>query len=211
MPNVQIPLEGLTSEQKLACAILCCDKKEYDFDTPRDKSLSCTRMGSRKHSCVTHTLRARDDQGRLKSPPEDRYDDVHIPNQKGQPYTDLRAGIKPEDKILKIAPDCLVKKSDGWHAIDAKFPCDLDQINKKIGTRGTQTKSAKNVQSLSTNDTGASRASFKEDVAYLDYEKDGGKVKSSTCMSPQDARDMQAKPKQDGGGFECKCDDINKL
>lgn len=216
MPNVQIPLVGLSAEQKVACAIICCDQKKYDFATPRGEEHSCSRMGSRKHSCVTHTLRKRTDGRKLTI--EDRFEDeVHIPKSTGQDIviakpTRVNGSIKKVKTEMTIVPDTLVKKKDGWHAIDAKFPCDPDKINAKIGTKGGQTKkNAKDIQYLSEDATGDSRGGFKEEHAYLLYEKDGETVKSSECMSPKDANDLQESDPSEGGGFECDCDDINDL
>lgn len=210
MPNIQIPLVGLTSTQMVACAILCCDEKEYSFANSRDPKISCTRMGTKKHSCVTHTLRKRDDNGRLVSPPADRNPDkVCIPSNKGQ---DISVKVGGKKKTVTIIPDTLVKIGDDWHAIDAKFPCDNKAINKKLGVPPkTKTKSTKNFKFASNKDAGHTRASNKEDEHYLKYKKDKKKVETSTCMSPQDARDQQAKPKSKGGGFTCDCTKINDL
>ena len=209
MPNVQMPLVGLTATQKVACAILCCDEKDYSFANGRDPALSCTRMGSKKHSCVTHTLRERDDNGRLKSPVADRFKDVSVPSNTGQQISVTKGAKKIK---ITIIPDTLVKKGNDWHAIDAKFPCDLDSINKDLGiTAGGKTKIKPKFCCLSTTETGKSRSTIKEKEHYLQYKKDGKKVKTSTCMSPQDAEDLQKKPKSKGGGFECDCTDINKL
>jgi len=210
VPNVQIPLVGLTPTQKVACAILCCDEKEYSFKNGRDPKISCTRMGTKKHSCVTHTLRERDDKGRLKQPPADRFEDeVCVPSNTGQKIT---VGVGTAAKQITIVPDTLVKLDDGWHAIDAKFPCDNDGINKKLGlTKKGKTRSTPKFTFASNSNTGKSLATIKEKEHYLEYEQGGEKVKSSTCMSPEDARKKQAKPKSKGGGFDCDCTDINKL
>ena len=209
MPNVQMPLVGLTADQKVDCAILCCDKKDYSFKNGRDPKISCTRMGTKKHSCVTHTLRGRDENGKLNKPGEGHLDDVCVPSNKGQSVSIPKgAGMV----VVTIVPDTLVKRADGWHAIDAKFPCDNEKINEKLTlTKKGKTRSTPKFNFESTAESGVSRASDKEDVHYLLYEQDGEPVKSSKCRSPADAKKQQQKPESEGGGFECDCTDINKL
>jgi hypothetical protein len=97
-------------EQIVACAIHCCDNKEYPL-VKRDGDKECQRLGSKKHSCVTHQLRNKKD-GRLTQ--TNRY-----PGIQAAPRF---PGVGGMDRVL--IPDVMV----GNHVIDCKFPCDPAKV-----------------------------------------------------------------------------------
>lgn len=100
MPNLQAP--GLTDTQKVACAIYCCDQKEYPL-VKRAGNKNCQRLGSKKHSCVLHQLREKKG-GKL--------------TQKNR-FSGIQASPRIEDNGKLLIPDTIV----GSTVIDAKFPC----------------------------------------------------------------------------------------
>ncbi len=96
MPNLQAP--GLTDTQKVACAIYCCDQKEYPL-VKRAGNKNCQRLGSKKHSCVLHQLREKKG-GKL--------------TQKNR-FSGIQASPRIEDNGKLLIPDTIV----GSTVIDA--------------------------------------------------------------------------------------------
>jgi len=104
---LQLPVVvGETDEEKVACAILCCDQMQYQ-QTPGDESKQCQRLASKKHSCVTHSLRERK-SGELTTKNK-------FPGIEAAPQFKGIAGVGGRTLI----PDVKI----GAKVIDAKFPC----------------------------------------------------------------------------------------
>jgi hypothetical protein len=93
---------------KVACAIICCDEKptyKMAKGKPKRWKKRCQRLGSRKHSCVFHTLKKQENH--IKSGPQ--FDFTNDPSV---------------GRVLK--PDVMI----GDEIYDAKFPCDPDGMAK---------------------------------------------------------------------------------
>lgn len=191
MPNMQIPLAGLSGEEMVACVIYCCDKKPYDFAAKRDATKSCQRMGSRKHSCVLHNLRKRTSSGGLTQ--TNRYPD----QARGNPRMQTIDGHN-------CIPDCLAKINGKWQVIDAKFPCDPAELNPKLGVPpNAQAGGKSKVTCESTSAGGASMTTAKERDLYTEFKVDDKKVSKVSCMTPSDAESKKGKcdcTEVDGGG-----------
>jgi hypothetical protein len=102
MPNIEPP--QLTDDQRVACAIYCCDKKAYPLKK-RAKDKECQRLGNKKHSCVLHQLREKKG-GKLTT-------NSRFPGILASPRYNVR-GIP-----RTLIPDVQI----GDRVIDAKFPC----------------------------------------------------------------------------------------
>lgn len=177
MPNVQIPLAGMTGEQMIACVISCCDEKAYPFKAKRDAAASCQRMANRKHSCVAHQLREKTESGKLST--------------KNRAADKVRASPRQEINGKMRIPDTVVKnpKTGKWDVVDAKFPCDSKALNKKLDPQGTgQAGRATKLSMKSIGKSGKSMMTAKEKGDYNDFEVDGQKVDKVRCMTPQDAQ-----------------------
>jgi hypothetical protein len=171
MPNIESP--GLTDEQRVACAILCCDRKHYVMKKRNRKDKECQRLGSKKHSCVLHQLREKKD-GRLTQQPR-------FPGINANPACSA-PGI---GRVLR--PDIMI----GSRVIDAKFPCDPAKIREKnkglaFGDKA-QYPSEKSGRDMTTG---------KEAVDYKNIDKPT-KVSSTKTMTPEQAA------KKVPGGCEC--------
>lgn len=110
-------IRGSTDEEKVACAIYCCDRMEYKQSKGENPNTECARLGAKKHNCVLHSLRDTKN-GKLVQPPSHKYKGI-----KAEPtYT-------PEDLVpgseidRNLRPDIKI----GNKVIDAKFPCDPDR------------------------------------------------------------------------------------
>jgi uncharacterized Zn-binding protein involved in type VI secretion len=155
-----------TPEAIVACAIQCCDKKPYKLPKKgRPDAIACQRLACRKHSCVFHALKEKNDP-RIKPSPkytpsqvpglsQNRIPDIHIPGP--------GAGF-PSGKI-----------------IDAKFPCETSRIVKPTGPGYGNSVL---VTSMPASGRSLVSAQGKEN---LDYKMIASKVEP---MSPKDAEDQ---------------------
>lgn len=180
MPNMQIPLIGLGARAAVACAIYCCDKQPYKMPhkTPKPKpEISCQRLGSRKHSCVTHQLREKTSSAKLTKK-----------TRQGKKFTsDLLVSprsAKPIGGKIRI-PDTIVKEKGKWNIIDAKFPCDSKKLNSKMPLNSAS--------APSTNASSASMKTHKERVHYKKFKVNGKRVNKVNCMTPADAAKKKGK------------------
>lgn len=129
-PNTGATMAGLkqgdtdpkeSPEAEVACAIHCCDKKEYSLQTRGKNVKTCQRLGNRKHSCVLHRLRKKSGNKLLQ---ENKF-----------------KGIDASPRIPKSAssagrvliPDVIV---NGNKVIDCKFPCDPEKVKNRGFTKG---------------------------------------------------------------------------
>lgn len=112
---IQLPVipQGLTPEQKVACAIHCCDNAVYDKKTKhKDQGEDCRSLSCSKHSCVMHSLRRAKDSNVDASP-------------RFQP------SVTGADRVL--IPDVII---NGNTVIDAKFPCKTP-LKKRFPMKGS--------------------------------------------------------------------------
>ncbi|MFN0113197.1 MAG: hypothetical protein ACKVPY_00820 [Paracoccaceae bacterium] len=182
MPNMQTPLGKMTPEEYVACVIICCDRKQYDFNTdPADPEKSCQRMGSKKHSCVLHNLREHTKSGELTQKNK-------FPNSvRGNPPVKDVGG-------QNCIPDILLNNGRGWQIVDAKFPCDPKKLNPKLGVPPAKAaKKSTGVQYQSPAKSGKSMMTDKEKNTYPDYPlPDPASNKPPKCMSPSDAKKIKS-------------------
>jgi hypothetical protein len=55
---LQLPvIKGATAEEKVACAIYCCDRADYKQAKGKKAANRCARLGKKKHACVNHALK----------------------------------------------------------------------------------------------------------------------------------------------------------
>ncbi|MEA3546615.1 MAG: DUF4150 domain-containing protein [Thermodesulfobacteriota bacterium] len=173
----QIPVipGGLTAEQKVACAIYCCDnakykkKKHKPSKTKSGAELDCISLSTTKHSCVLHSLRKKTKSGKLTQ--KSKYKDIIASP------SNLKVGGK------KVIPDIIIY---GNSIIDCKFPC------KKPAA---PLKGEKHKSDMSKR--GTDMLTDKENYIYPKIKVKGQKVKRVRAMTPKDA---QAKK-----GDKCKC------
>ena len=179
MPNIESP--GLTDEQRVACAILCCDRKQYQMKKRGRKDKECQRLGSKKHSCVLHQLREKKD-GKLTQNPRKGFEGIKANPPCSAP------GVS-----RTLRPDIMI----GKQIIDAKFPCDPDKIKEK--NKGLSFGDKAQYQSEST---GRDMSTPKEEVDYKNINKvDGQKVEKlpdPKTKTPEDAA-------KDLPGGTCEC------
>jgi len=149
------------AEAAVACAIHCCDKKEYPLKNNRGGRKTCQRLAHRKHSCVLHSLREK--KGNQLTTTNKRSDVQASPR--------IQPGSLGNNTGRVLIPDTIV---DGNKVIDAKFPCEDAKVEFSTGD-GT-------VQNLSDGRLGAQMSTAKE---AIDYKKITG-VKKVECMTPAD-------------------------
>ncbi len=169
------------AEAKVACAIFCCDKKEYSLKNTRGGRKTCQRLGHRKHSCVLHKLREHTPSGRLTT--KDKF-----PNIQASP----RFKVKGISRTL--IPDTIV---DGNKVVDAKFPCQTSDVHSASdtppGTGPGFTKGSGTRAYPCDSRLGTAMGTPKE---ARDYKKIKG-VKKVECMTPEDAKSKK--------GDDCAC------
>lgn len=174
--NMQPP-DGATPNQIIACAVICCDKKEYVLKKRgRPQVLNCQRLGSKKHSCVTHALRKHTASGKLTT--KSRFARIRVPTK----AVKVRVGRK----TFMAKPDTIV---DGARSIDVKFPCDPDDVK----ARNKNLKFGQAAQYPSER-AGRTLKGKKEKKVYKNMKG----VKSSTTMTPERA-EKEVNPD------DCKC------
>lgn len=162
------------AEAAVACAIWCCDKKPYNLNNNRGGRQTCQRLGNRKHSCVLHSLRKK------------KGDKLTTDNKR----TDVQASPRIEhgqlgnDTGRTLIPDTIV---NGNKVIDAKFPCEPENVTFTTGKN--------KLQNLSDGRLGTEMGTPKEAV---DYKKIKG-VKKTECMTPADAATKK--------GDNCECEE----
>jgi hypothetical protein len=173
--NMQ-PGSGATTTQIVACAVWCCDKKQYQLKKRgRSSSLNCQRLGSKKHSCVTHALRKHTKSGKLTT--KTKYPGIKVPTK--------AVKVKVGRKTFMAKPDTIL---DGTRSVDVKFPCDSDEVKEK-------NKTLKNGQAAVYPSEKAGRTLMKDKEDKV-YRKIPG-IKSSTTMTPERAEEVKHK--------DCKC------
>jgi uncharacterized Zn-binding protein involved in type VI secretion len=134
-PNTGATMNGLkqgdqkpadSPEAEVACAIHCCDKKEYSLRSSGKNEKTCQRLGCRKHSCVLHRLRKKKN-GKLLQ--ENKFIGVEASPRfpKG-----TVTGITRD-----LIPDTII---NGDTIIDCKFPCDPAKVKARGFTKGNATK-----------------------------------------------------------------------
>ncbi|CAN5718412.1 hypothetical protein BH11PSE13_BH11PSE13_11370 [soil metagenome] len=125
--TLQVPvLPDGPPEIKIACAIYCCDKKEYSQKLRKNKSRDCARLGSKKHGCVNQALKKNADPAITPSP---RF--KKPPAKLQVPAADLK-----KFEIKTAVPDVMFKKDGKYYLVDAKFPCSKETTadqNKALG------------------------------------------------------------------------------
>jgi uncharacterized Zn-binding protein involved in type VI secretion len=99
---------GSTDEEKVACAIYCCDNMKYQ-QTKGDPERECQRLASKKHSCVTHSLRKTIGGGGTLTQ-DSKFPGIEAAPQFPPSATGADRTLIPDIKI-------------GGEVIDAKFPC----------------------------------------------------------------------------------------
>lgn len=177
----QQPLPPTPAEAAVACAIHCCDEKEYSLKNTRGGRKTCQRLGHRKHSCVLHKLREHTPSGRLTTTNS-------VPGVQASPRFNV-AGIS-----RTLIPDTIV---DGNKVIDAKFPCKTEDVHSPSDTppgTGPGFTSGKGTRAYPCDGrAGTAMTTGKE---ATDYKKIKG-VKKVECMTPADAKAKK--------GANCTC------
>ncbi|MBS0447269.1 MAG: hypothetical protein JSR59_15120 [Proteobacteria bacterium] len=162
--NMQ-PGDGATTTQIVACAVWCCDKKNYVLKKKgRKVSQNCSRLGSKKHSCVTHALREHKN-GKMTT--RSKYPGVRVPK--------CAEPVRVDGETVMAKPDTIL---DGNRSVDAKFPCDSDkvkEINKGVGFGEPAIYRSERA--------GRTLMKDKEDKIYREIPG----IKSSTTMTPERA------------------------
>lgn len=169
------------AEAAVACAIWCCDQKEYPLQNNRGGRKTCQRLGNRKHSCVLHSLRKKKGKNLTT---ENKRDDV-------QASPRIQPGERGNNTGRVLIPDTIV---DGNKVIDAKFPCEDAKVKFSKGDKDSP---GGKVQNLSDGRLGTQMGTPKEAV---DYKKITG-VKKTECMTPADAKSKK--------GDNCECKDLD--
>jgi hypothetical protein len=130
---VEVPtIVGSSPEEKIACAIWCCDTEgKYNQKAKGKKAKDCQRLGSKKHSCVHKALSQQSQKGVISG---QRFTPD---NPKFFASKELlkAAGRKVKGKIVPrkwLTPDTLYQEGGKWKIIDAKFPCP----ERKPGEKG---------------------------------------------------------------------------
>jgi hypothetical protein len=173
---IQSPGPPVTpAEAAVACAIWCCDKEPYSLQNTRGGRKTCQRLGHRKHSCVLHKLRKKSGNKLTTT--------NKVPGVEASPR--IPPGVRGNDTSRVLIPDTIV---DGNKVIDAKFPCETDDVHKKGFTKG-----AAKMAYPSDGRLGSAMTTSKEDI---DYKKIDGGMKTE-CMTPADAAAKK--------GSDCEC------
>jgi hypothetical protein len=158
---IQLPvIAGGTPEELVACAIHCCDQAKYEKGKHDDQGQHCRSLSTSKHSCVLHTLRETDKNGKMTT--DNKFD-----------------GVEASPRIGSLIPDTIVKVPGGHKVIDAKFPC---------ATPFDHTKPLKGTKPSNMSVTGSSMLGDKEINDYTSIKRDGQKVKKVEGMTPKDAK-----------------------
>lgn len=175
--NMQ-PGSAATPTQVVACAVKCCDRKNYVLKKPnREESQSCSRLGTKKHSCVTHAIREHKN-GRMTTKTKPGLGDVVAPS-KTFPIP------MPDGTTYNAKPDTIV---NGNKSIDVKFPCDSEKVAKK-------NKGLKNNQAAVYPSTREGRTMMGRKERDVYTQIDG--ITSSRTMTPEMAEDEAHE--------DCKC------
>jgi len=180
---VQLPtIVGSTPEEKVACAVFCCDQEATYTQKKRAKKkhkqtdVDCQRLNSKKHSCVMHSLRNDGDPDVMASP--------RVPSS-GPPKLNVpKSALKAADKSF-ITPDVIINDGGKHRVIDAKFPC------PDSSKRDPDGRIILNKQSCSSNTTtpGTSMLTPKEKDIYPKITVDGAAVDANVeAMTPGDAQ-----------------------
>jgi len=149
--------------KEIACAVLCCDKKEYPLDK---KGNECARLGTKKHSCVLHKLRKEDKQGKMTQE-----------NRVKSGKTELQAS----PRYPKTNPVYIPDLKFGELAIDLKFPCP-DPV--KTGKNGSKVKNPSDM--TKTSDT----MMTDKEQGYLNItDSKHGDVQDVQGYSPKEAKE----------------------
>jgi hypothetical protein len=172
MPNIETV--GGNDEAKVACAILCCDKATYKMQKSGRDDKECQRLNNRKHSCVLHALRKKEN-GKLTQ--DDRFTGITA-NKK------FEIGSGKAKRTRR--PDILT--SNPKKMIDAKFPCNTEDL-KKGWKQGK-------VQCTSDSRLGTAMFTDKDEVDYTKIAKREG-YPEPEMKTPEDAK------KDLPGGCDC--------
>jgi hypothetical protein len=190
MPNIE-PATA-TDLERVACAVLCCERKKYDFTTSnrykKNKDKECEWLGSKKHACVNHALRKKE-KGKLAKPKQPRWSNSNIVCTPVCSPQVLRV-IKGISKLVNPIPDILIKPN---HIVDAKFPC----AEEKTLTGAGQSKAGR---------IGNDMKGVKELTDYTQITSaDGQPVNNPkvTTMTPEKAQDTL-------NGKGCPCEQIKQ-
>jgi hypothetical protein len=175
--NMQ-PGASATPTQVAACAVHCCDKKKYVLKkSGRKVEQNCSRLGTKKHSCVTHALREHKN-GRMTTSTKKGFGDIVVP--KAASIVTLADG-----STYNAKPDIIV---NGNVSIDAKFPCDVEGVKAK--NKGIKFGEAAFYPSEKA---GRTMMGFKEEDVYIRMEG----IDDSRTMTPEMAEDEKHE--------DCKC------
>jgi hypothetical protein len=173
--NMQ-PGAGATPTQVAACAVHCCDRKQYQLKKRgRKVEQNCSRLGTKKHSCVTHALREHK-SGKMTT--KSAFPNVEVP--KAAQLVTLADG-----STYNAKPDIIV---NGNTSIDAKFPCDVEGVKEK--NKGIKYGDSAFYPSEKA---GRTMEGFKEEEVYIRMKG----IDSSRTMTPEMAEDEKHE--------DCKC------
>lgn len=185
-PNTGATMTGLkqgdtepkdSPEAEVACAIHCCDKKEYSLQTRGKNVKTCQRLGNRKHSCVLHRLRKKSGDKLLQ---ENKFKGIEASPR-------FPPGTVPGVSRTLI-PDTII---NGDTVIDCKFPCDPEKVKDRGFTKGKLKKAYTGKQiGPSTSTLGAGNKELNE------YDKIPG-IKDVQTMTPEQAEGKK--------GPNCSC------
>jgi hypothetical protein len=191
--------EELDPDDKVRCAIWCCDQVTYRQTRGKKKANDCQRLANKKHSCVHHALKTQGGENVVSAP---RFTEGGKPLSASAALLKKAGELRGKKKAAWLTPDVLIK-SDPPQLIDAKFiPCkDKDKINEDLGrTDGRIVMDGS--QSLQTAG-GPIRSAPKETDLYPDLKVDGKPVGKNnvTTMTPE-----KAKKEMDAKGVKCDCE-----
>jgi hypothetical protein len=193
-----------SADQKIACAIYCCDQKKYTQKAKgrgkKGQQRDCARLGSKKHNCVKHALRNDPKQSETGIMTEPRFPSGKGKKPKLQITKELLSLAKKlsgsKAKSPHVAPDIVVPEGDGHRIVDAKFPCPPPKDGKdRVRLNNQKCESDMTV-------SGINRKTPKELQVYPELKIDGKKPKDVSAVSPKDAKEEIDK---DPFGL-CKCE-----
>lgn len=123
--------KNLDPDALVACAIWCCDQVTYRQTKGKTRKKDCQRLGTKKHSCVHHTIKSYGNSEVQSAP---RFGDTGALQA---PPSLLKEAAKMRGRASAsyLTPDVLITPPGGKpRIVDAKFPCpDRASVNSRLG------------------------------------------------------------------------------
>jgi hypothetical protein len=188
--------KNLEPDALVACAIWCCDQVKYRQSKGKTRKKDCQRLGSKKHSCVHHTLKGYDNKDVQSAP---RFGDKP-PLTATPSLLKEAARMRGKKTASFLTPDVLITApGEDPRIIDAKFPCPGKGATNKRLRRDDGRIVMNGSQSLPSG--GGAGVTPKELKLYPKLKVDGKEIGSNNVetMTPQ-----QAKATAEKNNCDCK-------